>query len=134
MVGVLVSTESFLGKNSGILREDINLIKELKENGYKLAILTNCSRESIEIIERESAKSFFDVIVFSGEIGFEKPQKEAYEITLSRLGVHPKETIFIDDLKRNVLGANAVGMRGLLYKNNTDLRSSLFDLGIKINK
>jgi 2-haloacid dehalogenase len=44
-----------------------------------------------------------------------KPDPLAFKVTLDRLGVEPKEAVFIDDTKGHVEAAQAQGLHGLLF-------------------
>lgn len=84
---------------------------------YKTGILSN---SWVGAREMEQARYDFDglcdAIVYSHEEGIEKPDPRAYEIVCRRLGVKPKEAVFLDDLKVNIAAAHAVGMHGVLYR------------------
>lgn len=90
------------------------LIEELKPH-YKLAMLTNVSSRSSldQRFEPGELDHLFDVVVPSGDVGFEKPAPEIYRMTAEKLGVEPSECIFIDDIEEFVEAAKAVGMRGI---------------------
>ena len=57
----------------------------------------------------------FDALIFSCELGINKPQREIYEICLRQLDMSPNECLFVDDSVANVEGALAVGMHGLKF-------------------
>ena len=46
-----------------------------------------------------------------------KPDPEIYKYTLEKLDILPEESVFIDDLEENIKGAEAVGIRGIIFKN-----------------
>ena len=54
--------------------------------------------------------------VISGEVGLHKPQPEIYLLACERLGVEPAEAVFVDDLRENCDGAEAVGMTAVLHR------------------
>lgn len=58
----------------------------------------------------------FDATVISGDVGLHKPQPGIYELGAERLGVPPRECVFVDDLRENVEGAEAVGMTAILHR------------------
>jgi epoxide hydrolase-like predicted phosphatase len=60
-----------------------------------------------------------NVLVYSYEVGVEKPDRRIYEITCQRLGVDPSEVVFLDDLEANVTAARQLGMRAVLFHNTT---------------
>jgi FMN phosphatase YigB (HAD superfamily) len=47
------------------------------------------------------------------------------------MGAKPSEAIFIDDLKRNVIGARKVGIKSIQFIGYEDLVKHLKVLGIK---
>jgi putative hydrolase of the HAD superfamily len=58
----------------------------------------------------------FDATVISGDVGLHKPQPEIYLLAAERLGVDPGASIFVDDLRENCAGAEAVGMTAVLHR------------------
>jgi epoxide hydrolase-like predicted phosphatase len=58
----------------------------------------------------------FDATVISGEVGMHKPQPEIYRLACERLGVEPADAVFVDDLRENCAGAEAVGMTAVLHR------------------
>jgi putative hydrolase of the HAD superfamily len=72
--------------------------------------------------EREE---YFDVIVVSAEIGFAKPEAQAYEITADRLGVRLDECVFIDDREDFCEAARGVGMQAVFYQSFDQAKADL---------
>ncbi|UFR00008.1 HAD-IA family hydrolase [Streptomyces sp. Go40/10] len=72
--------------------------------------------------ERETALYHFDElvdqIVYSHEIGMEKPDLRAFEAACASLGVGPESCLFIDDVAANVEAAQAAGMQAHLFEDN----------------
>ncbi|MFI5608769.1 HAD-IA family hydrolase [Amycolatopsis sp. NPDC051903] len=56
---------------------------------------------------------FFDALVFSGEVGVAKPNREIYLVAAERLGLVAATCAFVDDAERNVRGATEAGMVGI---------------------
>jgi putative hydrolase of the HAD superfamily len=90
-------------------------VRQIRDAGYKTALLTNISREG-EALFRElfPVDELFDVVVDSSKVGMRKPDPEIYRLTCRRLGVSPERCVFIDDLLCNVEAADALGMRTIL--------------------
>jgi HAD superfamily hydrolase (TIGR01509 family) len=57
-----------------------------------------------------------------------KPEPEAYEITADRLGVRLEECVMIDDRLELCEGAQAVGMKAIMYKGLKQLKTDLESL------
>ena len=93
---------------------------------YKTGIISN---SFVGATEREEARYRFsaacDDIVYSHEVGIEKPDPRIFEIALSRLGVRPEDSVFLDDLPVHVDAARALGMKAILYENNAQAIAEL---------
>lgn len=101
-------------------------IKQLRERGYKIAVLSNVSAGGIarRFSEQERA-ALFDAIVESGSIGIAKPDKNAYDYTCSQLQLLPSECIMIDDREDFCAGAEAAGMQSIWYVDFVTLKQQL---------
>lgn len=108
------------------LDEDlIALIRELREQGVKVGLLSNNSVAVIELMEALSIVDLFDVRVISAEIGILKPDPRAYHAILQQLSVRPEQSLFIDDSPVNVDGAQAIGMAAVQFQASLDLRETV---------
>ena len=58
--------------------------------------------------------------MISGDVGLHKPQPEIYMLGAERLGVAAERCVFVDDLRENVEGAEAVGMAGVLHRDSAE--------------
>ncbi len=88
----------------------VSLIKELKERGYKLYVLSNMSKEYIEFLRKLSVFEYFDYEVVSCEVHLGKPDKRVYQYLLDKCNLNAEETIFIDDRHDNVEVAAELGI------------------------
>jgi epoxide hydrolase-like predicted phosphatase len=87
---------------------------------YRTAILSNAAEGGRrEEDRRYGFAAMADVLVYSYEVGIEEPDERIYEITCQRLGVHPSEVVFLDDLEPNVAAAGRLGMRAVLFRSTT---------------
>jgi epoxide hydrolase-like predicted phosphatase len=75
--------------------------------------------------DRDLLGKLFDAAVISGEVGMHKPQPEIYLLAAQRLGVEPASCVFVDDLRENVAGAEAVGMTGVLHRDTEQTVNAL---------
>lgn len=101
---------------------------ELKQRGYKIAVLSNIGRDTIHKLFDEQDYELFDEIVASGDIGVTKPYITAYDRTLERLRVVPEEAIMIDDAYSNVSGAIEAGMKGVVFTSLVDMKAKVEEL------
>lgn len=94
------------------------LIRELKEKGIKCYILSNMSKEFYAEISKFPVFDLFDGAVVSYAERVNKPDKEIYEIILSRYGLEPGETLFADDKAANTAAASEFGIHTVTYDCN----------------
>ncbi|MBO8186401.1 HAD-IA family hydrolase [Streptomyces spirodelae] len=85
----------------------------------RLGILSN---SFVGARERETALYHFDElveqIVYSHELGIEKPDLRAFEAACASLEVRPERCLFVDDVAANVEAAQAAGMQAHLFEDN----------------
>jgi putative hydrolase of the HAD superfamily len=99
--------------------EMIALMRELKAEGKRMAMLTNNVREW-EPLWRSMlpVDEIFETVVDSGFVGCRKPEAQIYEMTLERLGLPAQACLFIDDLEPNIEAARAAGMNAVHFRDN----------------
>lgn len=89
---------------------------------YKTAILSNAWPDAREVFtQMYGGVSLADEFIISAEEGLAKPDAHIFQLVAQRLGVQPKEAIFVDDWAPNVQGALAVGMRAVQFKTNAQV-------------
>ena len=104
----------------------------LKQKGFKVGILSNYTTDLSEKLKKEGIYDLLDTVVVSSEIGFQKPDGEAFAVLFERLGVLPEETIFIDDASKSLEKAVEIGYHPILFKDNDQLRKDLQGFGIEL--
>lgn len=113
-------------------KELVDIFPLLRQKGFKVGIFSNY-RESLRGRLREQGiLEQVDEVVVSGEIGFQKPQKEAFEALFKTLKVLPKQVIFIDDTPRSLETAGEIGYTPILFRDNAQLKNELRKLGINL--
>ena len=99
----------------------VELMRELRDSGYRMALLTNNVREW-EPLWRTMlpVDEIFELVVDSGFVGMRKPDAEIYALTLERLGdgVAAEQCLFVDDVEVNVAAARDLGMRAVRFRDN----------------
>ena len=105
------------------------LIDELYQTGFDLYSITDNIIEFMQYIKSryDFWKKFKDIIV-SAEVGILKPSPEIFKILLHRNSLIPEETVFIDDLQKNVEGAISVGMHGVHFTSTLECKRALHSL------
>jgi len=99
--------------------EMIELMRELKASGLKMAMLTNNVREW-EPLWRSMlpVDEIFEEIVDSAFVGCRKPEGRIYELTLKRVGIPAEACLFVDDLQVNCEAAEKAGMKAVHFREN----------------
>ena len=116
--------EEMLG---GPIDATVELLRELREQGqHRLIALTNWSAETFPVaLERYEFLQWFEGIVVSGDEKTRKPFPQIYQTLLDRFNVNPKEAVFIDDSHANILGAEALNIKGIHFQSPAQLRQQL---------
>jgi putative hydrolase of the HAD superfamily len=97
------------------------LMRELRDRGLRMAILTNNVREWEELWRSKlPLDEIFEVIVDSGWVGMRKPEPDIYRLTIERLGdgLRPPDCLFVDDNLLNVEAARELGMTAVQFHSN----------------
>ena len=100
--------------------------KEIRAAGLLTGLITNSW--STAHYDRALLDELFDTAVISAEVHMHKPQPEIYRLAAERLNVAPEECIFVDDLRENCEGAEAVGMTAVRHRNAPETIARLTEL------
>jgi epoxide hydrolase-like predicted phosphatase len=100
--------------------------KEIRTAGLLTGLITNSW--STAHYDREMLAELFDTTVISAEVHMHKPQPEIYRLAADRLGVAPARCIFVDDLRENCEGAEAVGMTAVRHRSAPETLAKLAEL------
>ncbi len=108
----------------------IQLMRELKGEGYRMAMLTNNVREWEPLWRSMLAvNEIFETVVNSAFVGVRKPEPRIYELTLERIGLPGEACLFVNDLAHNCDGAREAGMTAVHFRNTpqaiADIRAAL---------
>ncbi|MFI6098582.1 HAD-IA family hydrolase [Lentzea sp. NPDC051213] len=113
--------------------ETVALIEDLSALGLPLALLSNAPVTFARLAEKVPWAKHFRHLIFSGDLGYAKPDVAIWEHTCSVLGASAGDLIFYDDRASNVDGAQAFGIDARLWTSalaaRTELRAEFGDLG-----
>jgi putative hydrolase of the HAD superfamily len=108
-------------------------IPRIKQAGFRLGILSNMGDGVLGYMRpRFPWLSQFDHLTWSCELGVVKPDPAIYLHTVKKLGVSPDRALFIDNLQKNVDGAEAVGLQAALFENVEQLQNDLHRRGFPL--
>lgn len=109
-------------------RELVDWIRSLKPR-YRIGVISNALSDARHFVEQTAAiGDAFDHMTISAEVGVVKPDERIYRIALGAFDVTPAETVFVDDVLRNVEAARAVGMAAIQFRDPHTARRELEDL------
>lgn len=93
----------------------LEMLKRLREAGYQVLILSNTNEAHTAWVHRHFEEiglkigKHVDRVYYSNEIGLAKPDHACYEYVIQDANILPNETIYIDDLEKNVKAGQLAG-------------------------
>jgi putative hydrolase of the HAD superfamily len=106
--------------------ETVELLHRLHDRGHKLYFLSNMPEPYA--VHLESSHEFFSRFtdgVFSSRVKLIKPEPEIFEVATRRFGIEPAQTVFIDDMAKNVEIARAHGWHAIQFLNAKQVEADL---------
>lgn len=123
---------AWLGYLKELPQRNLDAIQRLRNDGYRVCLLSNTNPFFFEWAESEAFDSHghpirdhFDNLYVSFQCKLLKPSREIYEHVLRSEGIRPEQLLFIDDSERNTEAAAALGIRTLHVQTNTDWPKAL---------
>ncbi|MBU3905046.1 MAG: HAD family phosphatase [Nanoarchaeota archaeon] len=111
-----------------INRDVLEYIKTLRGK-YILAILSNhVNHDFDEELKEYNPKDLFDYVITSANIQMKKPNLEIYIKTAKILNVDPENCIFVDDMENNIIAAEEIGMKGVLFTTLEEVKKKIEEL------
>ena len=107
----------------GVFETSIELLEELKKQGYLCYVLSNWSAETfLDTKEKFSFLNFFDGLIISGEEKLIKPDPKIFHLACERFNLIPENTIFIDDRIENINAASKLNFQTIHLTNPNDIK------------
>ena len=95
-----------------LYNDTVDLLEYLKNKKYKLGIIANQEVNLKKRLEAFGILKYFDLVIVSKEVGVSKPDKEIFDISLSKAKCKSQECIMIGDrLDNDILPANQVHLK-----------------------
>lgn len=86
------------------------MIRQLKREGFLLAVCSNSIRDSLELMLRASGLlEFFDTLVSNEDVAHPKPHPEMYLAACRKLGIEPKQAVIVEDAEHGAEAARRAG-------------------------
>jgi epoxide hydrolase-like predicted phosphatase len=111
-------TDGLVGRLFGGVGPDermVEAVRRARAGGVRTGLISNSWGEGLSY-DTSMLDELFDGIVISGDVGMHKPEPEIFLLGAERIGVPAAECAFVDDLRENCAGAEAVGMTAILHR------------------
>ena len=92
----------------------IEAVRAARAAGIDTGLISNSVGS--DIYDRRLLDELFNAVVISGDVGMHKPQPEIFRLGAEKVGRAPEQCVFVDDLRENCAGAEAVGMTAVLHR------------------
>lgn len=94
--------------------EILPMFEELKNQGLRIGLISNCFSEETTIIRNSVLWKYFDAPYLSYEQGLAKPDEEIFHQCVAELGVKPSECLYVGDGgSRELETAERLGMKAV---------------------
>lgn len=105
----------------------VKVVQELSKN-YNIYLFSNTNQIHIERLHKAFKTEFgidfpslFIKDFYSHEIHERKPDLTSYQKVIELSGINPEESIFIDDLEKNIIGAQQSGLKTFWLKDGMEM-------------
>ena len=125
-----VSPDNLVEKLFGGVGPDepmVDAVRRVRAAGIKTGLISNSWGNGMAY-DPAMLDELFDAVVISGDVGLHKPQPEIFLLGAERIGVAPADSVFVDDLRENCAGAEAVGMKAILHRGSEGTLPQLQEL------
>ena len=123
--------EKWMGMMGDAIPGMYELVKKYKEKGYGIYGLTNWSSETFYRVEPlYPVFGLLDGKIVSGDVKALKPDARIFKMLTDKYNLKPEECVFIDDNPANTAGADAAGIRGILFTGASALENELKSLNL----
>lgn len=90
----------------------IRIVRQLQTQGYEVDGFSNTNGVHVSFMKESGwTTSLFHHFFASCNLGVLKPNANAYRRVLKKIGVNPRDVIFIDNTGKNILGAKKAGIK-----------------------
>jgi putative hydrolase of the HAD superfamily len=97
-------------RHAQLYPDSLGFLRDLRSAGVKIAIVSNCSESTRDLLESNGVAEAADVLALSCEVGALKPAAEIYRFALHRLGAAAGRAVFVDDQPSYCRGAAELGI------------------------
>lgn len=109
------------------------LVTTLRENGYKVGLLSNTTLAHGKKLRAAGLSDYFDAFRISAETKLMKPDPKAFNDLATALGIDIHEMAFVDDAEKSLSTAKETGFIPVLFTGRETLKAQLTELGVRVN-
>ena len=97
---------------------DLSILEYLRSlrPRYVTGLISNAWSDMREYLIRKKIDDAFEHLTISAEVGVAKPETKIYHLALEQAQVKAGEAVFVDDVLANIEACEAVGMKGIHFK------------------
>jgi HAD superfamily hydrolase (TIGR01509 family) len=123
----MMTTPEILIETKVVVPGAIELLTELKSKGYKLYILSNGERSSLELSQKKFPEIFdqFDGSMVASDEKVLKPNPQSFFKFLEKFKIQPSQAVFIDDTQENIQAAQKLGIASIFFTSESELKDRL---------
>jgi len=111
----------------------INFIKFIKKRGHKIAIVTNCNRNTAKkILEIIDINKYIDELIIGGECEKPKPYPDPYLKACKIFNIDPSKSFVFEDSKSGLLSGRNINPKCLIGITTIYNENELINLGVNI--
>lgn len=109
-----------------VLPDTVELLKQLKQSGQTVALLSNASRKYVDyLFEKFHLFKYFDMLFVSSDYFCAKPDLEFYQACVNSLTEQYDNIYFTDDNPANLQGLEVLGITPVLFTSAQDFRKKV---------
>ncbi len=103
---------AFTSRFSKEIKRNIKLVKKLKNEGYRLGLISNTNEADYNaVIKKSEVVNHFDVLALSYQAGKRKPDKDFFYYAIEKMSLKPEKLFFFDDNRKYVDVAKEIGFK-----------------------
>lgn len=107
-------------ENYTLYPDSVSTLKTLNDMGFTNALLSNNYPDLIEVLEKLGIADFFDNIIISAKVGYDKPRQEIFEIAKNLYSNAEVYYMIGDSVNADIIGGNNAGMTTVLVHRGND--------------
>jgi putative hydrolase of the HAD superfamily len=113
VAGLVEMDTDLMAAHARLYDDTIPFLAELRARDIRIALVSNCSQHTRQLLNDLGVAPLADAIILSCEVGAVKPSPEIYLRALSDLGVASADALMVDDQPSYCAGAQAAGVKAV---------------------